>query len=707
MASANDKKGPSASASAAVAAAPHRPDAAAPAETPKEKDTPLPWDQLSILCVVLLTESICSTVLIPFVPSFIAKIKNWNVDEAGFAAGFPVGLFMLGQVLSGKMWGTFSDTVGRKLSISVGVLGCAVCMFFFGCSNSLVGLCFWRFMHGLSAGCSIVAKTMINDLTDITNRAKGLALVSLTWGVGTLFGPAAGGYLYDPANNSAVAFLGISESSFVGRNPAFLPSATVAAYNLFAVVISVMFLRESNQAARPLRDVLPPWLVKVAGPVIEFLQPKLPCDAVSAVDVTVVCDDGHEHDEAAHPSKGPAPPSTSASVPSAPAAAPHTSFGFKQAFQNPLLRRVCVISMLISTSDMVFAQIFPLWLAAAVAAGGLQLSPASMANLVLVNSGPAVLANIVFAKAIQLSGGPIPLWIGSQLVYALLTAVMPIGHSLGSSAGFWYTMVVGMLRKVVECWSFGLIMVVVSLTSPPGKVGIMFGIQQSTACMVRCVVPFIFAPLFAWSIEKVRPFPFNQYFVFLLCVIPLSISAYMSARVYVPADNGGDGHGEEDEDVESSDNTGAASETERRSSFDSARGSIRSRHSFYGPATGEAHERESLLQNSFANLANSFATNIIPGVVQNTILAVPVGAALQVSEEPDAQDEAGPHVRQGSDSRDNSSQEGDDVDDDAEYASVAAEMAEVPPATPAGDLEREDVRIVERSSALQDEELPL
>ncbi|KPA86271.1 transporter-like protein [Leptomonas pyrrhocoris] len=662
------------------------------------KETPLPWGQLAILCVVLLTESICSTVLIPFTPKFVTFLQGWDAASAGYAAGFPVGLFMLGQVLSGKMWSSISDKIGRVIGINVGVLGCALCMFFFGLSGSIWTMCFWRFVHGLVAGCSIIAKTMINDLTDSTNRAKGLALVSLTWGIGTLFGPAVGGFFYDPQKR-----LGLSETGFLARYPAFLPSFVVALYNLFSVVISSLFLHESNKAARPLREVLPPTLVKLFGPLIKLLQPKLPCDEV--VEVTVTSEEVHAAGPKTTPASPPPQPDTVVVNAEPAPPPPHQSFGFKQALTRPLLRRVLIISMLISCSDMAFAVIFPLWCAAPTLNGGLGLTPSSISVLVLVNSVPAVLANIVFARTIQIVGGPILLWEIAQVLYGILTCIMPFATSMTPAAGFYYTMVVGMVRKVVECWSFGLIMLIVSMTAPPGKVGMMFGIQQSTACMVRCAVPFIFAPVFARSISSGYVFPFNHYFTFLLCLIPLLISAYMSHFIYTPSE---DGNEEEVEDVDSTEAVDEEAVSDaRRSGMGSARGSVRSRYSFFGAVPGDAQERESLLVNSsFANLANSFATNIIPGMPQNTILAVPVGSTLQVTGE--NADATGLGERRGSaDSRDASSQEGDEVDNDEEYSSPDAEMAEVAATTGGSGREREGRRMAQRGNHSEDEELPL
>ncbi|CAM43485.1 transporter-like protein [Leishmania braziliensis MHOM/BR/75/M2904] len=661
------------------------------------KDTPLPWGQLSIICVVLLTESICWSVLLPFMPSFIAYIKGWDVDSSGYASGFPVGLFMLGQVVSGKLWGMLSNMIGRKVTIVLGVSGCAICMFFFGLSGSLLAMCFWRFMHGLLGGCSIVAKTMISDLTDTTNRAKGLALVSLTWGVGTLIGSAVGGVLYNPASSSALALLHISSTSFVGSHPAFLPSAVVAAYSFFAVVICVMCLQESYRDARPLRDVLPPFIVKFMAPVLRFVQPRLPCDC-NATDVTAMCADDHNETSSSAPQKP--PPTAARPTPASPT--PHTPFGFKQAFLNPLLRRVCIISMLIATSDMMFTEIFPLWVASDVRNGGLHLSPFQISILVLMNAAPSVLANVVFAPVIQYAGGPVRLCIAAQLMYAFFTAMVPTASSLGKRTRFWYTMVFGMLRKAMEAWNYALTMVMVSLTAPQGMVAIMFGIQQSLVCLVRCVVPLIFAPVFAWSIAKPHPFPFNHYLVFLLSVIPLVIGAYIATHVYVLSSYSGDGEEEEEEELEDSSDRVGVGNGGQNSRLNSACGSLCSIYSLFGSVSCDVPARESLLRNS---AANSLVTLSSPAMTQHTIFEFPTGSPLLMAVE-DAASAARMQPDEAGDSRDNSSQEGDEVDNNTEYASLADEMAVIPVVPRDGVLEQEDIRIAQRSTLLENEELP-
>lgn len=79
-----------------------------------------------------------------------------------------------------------------------------VIMLIFGFSSSVLmcGIC--RFFHGLFNGNILVAKTMMADITDKSNQAKGFSFLSLCSGIGFLIGPALGGMLYDPVNSSSL-----------------------------------------------------------------------------------------------------------------------------------------------------------------------------------------------------------------------------------------------------------------------------------------------------------------------------------------------------------------------------------------------------------------------------------------------------------------------------------------------------------------------
>ena len=58
----------------------------------------------------------------------------------------------------------------------------------------------YRFLVGMFNGIIGTAKAILGDVSDDTNQAFGLSLLSVGWGSGLLLGPAIGGYLSEPCN---------------------------------------------------------------------------------------------------------------------------------------------------------------------------------------------------------------------------------------------------------------------------------------------------------------------------------------------------------------------------------------------------------------------------------------------------------------------------------------------------------------------------
>ena len=66
------------------------------------------------------------------------------------------------------------------------------------------------------------------------------------WSVGSIFGAAMGGYLARPAETWPFFKGGIFETF-----PYLLPNAVAAAYIVFAILIGIAFLKETNVPQRP------------------------------------------------------------------------------------------------------------------------------------------------------------------------------------------------------------------------------------------------------------------------------------------------------------------------------------------------------------------------------------------------------------------------------------------------------------------------
>lgn len=226
----------------------------APALQPvkRYKTTPIPYRQLVPMTFVLLSDVMCFNMLSPFIGLLVARLQNKSPDEAGYLTGTLLAMFMLGQLLSGRAWGKLSDMYGRRLPLICGLSLSGIVMLFFGLSSSVWMLAVCRFFHGLVNGNVVVAKTMMADITDVTNEAIGFSFVSLCNGVGLLIGPAIGGILYDPINSDALSWLDFDPNGIFSQKPALLPSLFIFAYSVIGVAVCTIFVQESNPKAVPI-----------------------------------------------------------------------------------------------------------------------------------------------------------------------------------------------------------------------------------------------------------------------------------------------------------------------------------------------------------------------------------------------------------------------------------------------------------------------
>jgi DHA1 family tetracycline resistance protein-like MFS transporter len=98
---------------------------------------------------------------------------------------------------------------------------------------TLVMLFVSRIMDGLFGGDVSLARAYITDITDETNRARGLGMIGAAFGLGFIAGPAIGGSLANwPYAASVFSSVGLSRYAV----PAFA-AALLAALNLLAVLV--------------------------------------------------------------------------------------------------------------------------------------------------------------------------------------------------------------------------------------------------------------------------------------------------------------------------------------------------------------------------------------------------------------------------------------------------------------------------------------
>ena len=122
--------------------------------------------------------------------------------------GVLIAISNVALVFSSYYWGRKSQIIGRKKVFVIGLLsyGFAFLLFTFGIQVGLWGilspltlfilLLVIRIIYGiLIGGIQPAAVAYMSDSTDSDNRTKGMALIGMASGIGTMIGPVMGGSL--------------------------------------------------------------------------------------------------------------------------------------------------------------------------------------------------------------------------------------------------------------------------------------------------------------------------------------------------------------------------------------------------------------------------------------------------------------------------------------------------------------------------------
>ena len=145
---------------------------------------------LVIIFVTVFIDLLGFGIIIPLLPFYA---------ESFHASAFTIGLlgtsFSLMQFLFSPVWGRWSDRIGRKPIILVGLMGSCLSYLGLALSTSLAMLFVARIIGGIAGANIPTAQAYIADVTTPENRARGMGMVGAAFGLGFIFGPALGGVL--------------------------------------------------------------------------------------------------------------------------------------------------------------------------------------------------------------------------------------------------------------------------------------------------------------------------------------------------------------------------------------------------------------------------------------------------------------------------------------------------------------------------------
>ncbi|MGH7533776.1 MAG: MFS transporter, partial [Gemmatimonadales bacterium] len=155
--------------------------------TDTEHDQKDQFRRLSVLIAVGFVDMLGLMMVLPLLPFYAL-----NMNASDVQVGAIIAAFAIAQLLSAPVWGRFSDRVGRRPALLVGLFASAIAFVVFGFATSLWMLFLSRFIQGAGGGTTGVAQAYVADTVRPSDRARALGWLSAASQTGVILGPMIG-----------------------------------------------------------------------------------------------------------------------------------------------------------------------------------------------------------------------------------------------------------------------------------------------------------------------------------------------------------------------------------------------------------------------------------------------------------------------------------------------------------------------------------
>lgn len=168
-----------------------------------------------VVFISLLLDLLAFTMILPLFPSLLDHYKvndsiglyTWLSDKIYFFqnlvgapekfnsvlfGGFLGSMFSFLQFLASPIVGGISDVMGRKPVMITCLIGIAFSYILWALSSNFALFILARFIGGISKGNVSLSMAIITDVSTITTRGKGMALVGIAFSLGFIIGPVIG-----------------------------------------------------------------------------------------------------------------------------------------------------------------------------------------------------------------------------------------------------------------------------------------------------------------------------------------------------------------------------------------------------------------------------------------------------------------------------------------------------------------------------------
>jgi MFS family permease len=186
------------------------------------------------------------------------------IQRAALFGGLIGAAYSSLQFISAPYWGRISDRIGRRPVLLISIAGNTLAYLVWIFAGDFTTLLVSRLLAGLMTGNVATANAAVADITTPQNRARGMGMIGMAFGLGFILGPALGGFSTELPQLGECAAL-----AAWGANPFSSAAAIAFLLSLFNLV----------WAAARFHETLPP---ERRGTVAEASRPINPARLFSA-----------------------------------------------------------------------------------------------------------------------------------------------------------------------------------------------------------------------------------------------------------------------------------------------------------------------------------------------------------------------------------------------------------------------------------------